>query len=206
MGKDPPGSVPSCAMSLLPADRAVPTGLRTDELVLRPLTVDHAVVDHAALMASVEMLRTWSGTDWPEDDFTVADNREDLERHQREHRERTAFTYTVLDLAEEECLGCVYVTPLAKLAVANPGLVDETAAGAAVVRFWVTQPRLADGLDGRLLEALRTWFAEEWPLPATYFATREANVQQMELLAGAGLVRGDSAIVRAGRLALFTDG
>jgi hypothetical protein len=178
-----------------PPDRDVPTSLHTDEFVLVPLTTEHVDLDYAALMASVEMLRTWSGTPWPEDDFTVDDNRQDLDRHDREHREREAFTFTVLTLDRTECLGCVYITPLGLLAEANPDLPAGMPDDAAVVGFWVTQPRQADRLDERLLGALRAWFQEAWSFPAVYFATREVNEQQLELFGSAGLERRWAVVV-----------
>lgn len=62
-------------------------------------------------MESREYLRTWEQTGWPEDGFAVAANREDLEKLERRHADREAFTYTVMNLAETECLGCVYLMP-----------------------------------------------------------------------------------------------
>ena len=97
-------------MPFHPSDHPLPSGLRTEEVVLRPLTVAHAVIDHAALMSSAARLRRWSGTTWPSDDFTVDENREDLDRHEGEHRAGIAFTFTVLTADEETCLGCVYLS------------------------------------------------------------------------------------------------
>ena len=65
--------------------------------VLARLTAAHAERDHAALMASVAYLRRWSDSDWPADDFSVAENREELGWHDEEHEARIAFTYSVLD-------------------------------------------------------------------------------------------------------------
>ena len=90
----------------------LPEGLVTAEFVLEPLTTGHVHVDLAALMDSREMLRLWSGTSWPSDGFTVEENWEDLDRHDREHAERMAFTFTVLDPTRTVCLGCVYIQPL----------------------------------------------------------------------------------------------
>lgn len=53
--------------------------------VLARLTAAHAERDHAALMASVAYLRRWSDSDWPADDFSVAENREELGWHDEEH-------------------------------------------------------------------------------------------------------------------------
>lgn len=165
----------------------VPFSLTTAEFMLRPLTAAHTELDHAALMTSTELLRMWSGTDWPSDDFSLDENRLDLERHEREHREGVAFTFTVLTPGETECLGCVYVTPLWFLQETNAEVLGAVSLDEAVVGFWIKQPRLADDLDRGLLAVLRRWFAEEWDFSAVYFSTREMNARQLKLMSEAGL-------------------
>jgi hypothetical protein len=194
-------------VTFLAEDRSVPSAVRTDEFVLEPLTVAHVEVDHAALMAGVGMLRLWGGTSWPSADFSVEDNLRDLELHEREHRERVAFTYTVLTPEKDECLGCVYVTPLTHLVGANADVLVDVPVDAAVVRFWITQPRLDDVLDERLLATLRRWFAEEWPFSTVSYCTREANTQQLQMMEAAGLARRYSVVFphRAGSFVLLGD-
>jgi RimJ/RimL family protein N-acetyltransferase len=174
-------------MSFYPPNQPVPARLRTDEFVLRPLTTAHVNLDYAALMVSTEMLRLWSGTSWPTDDFTLEENWEDLAMHDREHQERVAFTYTVLTPDEMECLGCVYITPLTNSVALNPQVLTDIAPDTAVVGFWVKQPRLADHLDERLLAVLRDWLAREWLFSAVYFSARDVNKQQIQLLEAASM-------------------
>ena len=174
-------------MSFYPPNQSVPALLRTDEFVLQPLTTAHVKLDYAALMVSNEMLRLWSGTSWPTDDFTLEENWEDLAMHDREHQERVAFTYTVLTPDETECLGCVYITPLTNSVALNPKVLTDVAPDTAVVGFWVKQPRLADHLDERLLAVLRDWLAREWLFSAVYFSARDVNKQQVQLLETAGM-------------------
>jgi hypothetical protein len=136
------------------------------------------------------MLRTWSQSDWPPDDFTLVDNLVDLERHDQEHVERQAFTYTVLDPSAKTCLGCVYITP------PLPALWDVTVCGTRIVQgrdyvadvcFWVRQSRLADDLDKRLLAVLRTWFDQAWAFDRVVFHTARPDERQVKLYAESGL-------------------
>lgn len=161
----------------------MPARWETAVCTLIPLKPEHVELDYTAVMQSREMLRLWSGSPWPADDFTVADNLKDLQWHWREHQARLAFTYTVLTPAADQCLGCVYFKPLADLAA--PGL--EIGEFETAVRFWVTRPLLSTGLDGHLLQGLRQWLAAEWSFNRVLFHARAANRQQMELFAGAGL-------------------
>lgn len=174
-----------------PFDTPVPGRLGSPHFTLEPLTPTHTALDYAALLESREMLRLWSGGPWPQDDFTEADNRADLACHAREHEERHAFTYTVLHPSGTACLGCVYIKSLARLVAEeteNPERMSEIRDFEAAVRFWVTTPRLTDGLDRRLLDGLRAWFAEEWPFRRVLYHTRAVNEQQLALFWQAGLV------------------
>jgi hypothetical protein len=138
-------------------------------------------------MDSVEMLRLWSGTSWPADDFSVEENWEDLARHEREHGEREAFTFTVLDSTRSVCLGCVYIQPLA---MALRGSYDAEASlsrETPCVSFWVRAPRQADGLDRRLLAQLRVWLAECWAFPLMYVCVRQDHRQQWKSVEAEGL-------------------
>ena len=173
-------------MSFTDPTEAVPTQLRTAEFMLRPIEADDAEADYAAVMETREDLRLWEQSTWPEDDFTLAANREDLARLESRHGEHRAFTFTVRDAADIECVGCVYVFPttaafLTKAAVTDLGDLGWTELG-AVVYFWVRASRLASGLDERLLAALRTWFAEEWMLAPTVYVTNEQYRHQVKLL------------------------
>ena len=172
---------------------AVPTGFSTDEFVLLPLTTDHTELDYEAVMASRDQLRVWEQDTWPADDFTVDSNRDDLQRHQDLHVEGLAFTYTVMDPAETECLGCVYLFPpeakfLARSAVTSlEG--DRWEETDAAVYHWVRSSLVGTGFDERFFDALVTWMAEAWPIDQNVFVTNERLTDQLALHAASGLTR-----------------
>ncbi|MFZ1756190.1 MAG: GNAT family N-acetyltransferase [Caldilineaceae bacterium] len=182
-------------MEFYPIDASVPTGIRTDRLLLRPLTVAHVDLDYAAVMASREQLNRWSQTTWPTPDFTLAENRADLERHQREHLAGVAFTYTVLNPAENRCLGCVYIAPVPQSAQH----IYTKEACAANVTFWVRSDELHTDLDSHLLATLRAWFAAEWLFARVIFTISPQNPSQAALLEHAGLTEQPSLVLTDGR-------
>lgn len=163
------------------------SGLTTDEFVLRPITVADVELDYAAVMESREYLRTWEQTSWPADDFTVAGNLADLEGLEQRHTDRQAYTYTVMNPAGTECLGCVYLMPTDARSFAGARI---TPAGgdhrwddyAAAVYFWVRKSRLAAQLDRVLLDALRSWLVRDWSLGGHLFVTSEPFTQQVEMI------------------------
>jgi hypothetical protein len=176
-------------MSFFPPDKTIPAGLQTEAFTLLPLSVSHAALDYEAVMTSQEMLRLWSGSPWPPTDFTLADNTIDLAWHAQEHRQKVAFTYTVLDPGQETCLGCVYIRPLAELVDTNPGQLLGLDLNEAMARFWIRASLLPTELDKQLLAALCSWFRNHWPFSRLYFHTRRANLQQVALFEAADLAK-----------------
>jgi hypothetical protein len=173
-------------MPFITMDIDAPDGLTTDDFILRPIVAADAELDYAAVMESREYLRTWEQTGWPEDDFTVAANREDLEKLERRHANREAFTYTVMNLAETECLGCVYLMPTDARMFAGARI---TPVGdhrwedfEAAVYFWVRRSRLETATDRALLDVLRTWLAKDWSLQGHLIVTSELFAQQVDMI------------------------
>lgn len=170
-------------MDFYPAQAPVPEETRTDRLWLRPLRATDVELDYDALMTSKEQLRGWSNSRWPADDFTLAGNLADLQRHEREHESREAFTFTVLDPSGTRCLGCVYLMPVAP--VDAPCCVDATYP--VNVAFWVRTSELVADLDAHLLATLRSWLAREWAFDRIVFAILQQEQRQARLLRDAGL-------------------
>ncbi|MCA9929940.1 MAG: hypothetical protein KC419_15760 [Anaerolineales bacterium] len=172
-----------------PAPLRVPERLETAVFTIRPLTPDHVALDYAAVMAGKEMLRLWSGSRWPTDDFTQADNLNDLEWHDLEHQERIAFTYTVLTPDESECLGCVYIKSLADLQKHQLEPHITATNRDSSTRFWIKTPRLAEGMDVELLDTLHQWVNTTWQFNQHTFHVRAAHKQQVALLENSRLTR-----------------
>lgn len=170
-----------------------PEGLQSRQFVLRPLLASDADLDYDAVIESRELLRTWEQSTWPEDDFTIEDNREDLLKHERQHAAGDAFTYTVMNPDQTECLGCVYVLPpdaemFTGAQVTATG-ADQWSDCDATVFFWVRKSRLTERLDRDLLASLLRWFEEEWSFNAPVIVTNEQFEQQVAMIEGTDLRR-----------------
>lgn len=167
-------------------DFHAPEELRTDDFLLRPILASDAELDYEAVMESKEFLRKWEQSSWPEDDFTVEANREDLDKLERRHTGGESFTYTVMNPTETQCLGCVYIFPSdARLfAKAQISAID----GArwsdyeAAVYFWIRKSRLTDKLDRSLLDALGPWLEHDWRLEDHLIVTNEQFEQQVAMI------------------------
>jgi hypothetical protein len=130
-----------------------PTSLVGERFRLEPLGPQHNEADHAAWTSSIEHIHSTPGyTDrpWPpRDGMTLEENLADLRRHADDFRERVGFTFTVLDQADGDVIGCVYLYPSAS---------DDWD---VTVRSWVRADR--SELDVPVADAVAQWLATDWP-------------------------------------------
>lgn len=144
----------------VPPDFDVPQRLETPQFVLEPLGPGHNDSDYDAWTSSVEQIRAtpgWEGSSWPKA-MTLDENLADLQRHADDFRDRTGFTYTVLDPASGDVVGCVYIYP------------RRDSDADAYVRSWV-RAGLAE-LDTPLWRAVGEWLASDWPFGSVEYAPR----------------------------------
>jgi hypothetical protein len=139
--------------ALVPDDFVVPELLETGRLRLRPLTINDAVKDFAAVIESEARLRSIfrPGGDWPRG-LTLEQNIIECAWHQTEFQLRTSFAFTVVALDESAVLGCMYIYPTRR------------AGYDAEVTMWVRQSRVKEGLDEHLFETVERWISDCWPL------------------------------------------
>ena len=144
----------------VPRDFDIPRRLETPQFVLEPLGPEHNDRDYAAWRSSMEHIRAtpgWEGSRWPHE-MTPDENRADLQRHASDFRHRTGFTYTVLDPASSDVVGCVYLYPR------RDSDVDARA------RSWVRTSHAE--LDAPLWRAVSEWLASDWPFDSVEYASR----------------------------------
>ena len=110
------------------------------------------------------------GSSWPSADLTFEQDLIDLGWHQKEFQIRSSFTYTVMNLDECRCLGCVYIYP------------SEKEGYDARVVLWVRQSEIKKDLDEKLFSAVKIWLSEEWWFTAVAFPGRQLSWQEWDSL------------------------
>ena len=144
----------------------MPEKLTTNEFIIRQLRTTDVELDYQAVIASREKLLKRTAGRWPKVGFTINENLSDLENHEQQHQQRNEFTFTIMNEAEAECLGCVYILPLTKLLkgsvskneIASLNITDYE----AWLTFWVTPNAVKQDLDERVIDKLRRWFPDHW--------------------------------------------
>ena len=146
----------------VPSGFVVPLALSTEQFRLEPLGPQHNDSDYEAWSTSREHIHAtpgWETSNWP-DDRSIEDNLRDLERHADDFEQRRGFTYTVLDPASADVIGCVYIYP------------EKDEQHDASVLSWVRASRAE--LDVPLWRAVSVWLAEDWPFDDVSYAVRDA--------------------------------
>ncbi len=141
----------------VPADFVPPRGHATELFRLVPLGPEHNERDHAAWGTSIDHIRSTPGWSVSADDqwptpMSASRNLADLEMHARHFRDHRGFTYSVLDPASDDVIGCVYIYP-------------------SGVRSWVRSSHAQ--LDAPLWRAVSDWLASEaWSSISVDYAPR----------------------------------
>ena len=154
------GAIVTAMAEFVPPDFEIPLGIETSDFVLEPLGPEHNDRDYAAWTSSLEHIAATPGFPWgtwPRE-MTSDENRADLERHAEDFRSRRGFTYTVLDPASRDVMGCVYIYP------ARDTDFDARALS------WVRESRAE--LDTSLWRAVSGWLESDWPFANVQYAPR----------------------------------
>ena len=129
----------------------IPLVYTADAFLLEKLTVAHAQKDYEAVMESRLDLREQFDGAWPEDDFTLAQNIEDIQEHEHLFEQRVSFTYSVMSLDKKRVLGCIYINP------------SDTTRHDAQVHAWIRSSEKGSGLEEKLTIAVNEWLTTTWP-------------------------------------------
>ena len=144
----------------VPTEFVAPQSLATEQFTLEPLGPQHNESDYEAWSSSVEHIHAtpgWETSNWP-DDRDLAKNLDDLLGHADDFENQKGFTYTVLDPATGDVIGCVYIYP------------DKRGDHDADVHSWVTASRAE--LDAPLWRAVSGWLEADWPYESVTYAER----------------------------------
>jgi hypothetical protein len=140
---------------------AVPQSPTTDRFRLEPLGPQHNASDHAAWTSSIAHIRAtpdFADSSWPPPGgMTLEANLEDLRRHAEDFEQRVGFTYTVLSVADDDVIGCVYIY----------GSRHESGVD---VRSWVRADHAS--LDAELYRVVSDWLARDWPFERVEYKPR----------------------------------
>jgi hypothetical protein len=129
---------------------------------LRPIREEDVDIDYPAVMGSRERLWAKYGTawGWPPETMTYEDDRKDLARHEAEIAAQETFNYAVLNDAETELLGCVYIDPADE---SSPPGTD------AVSSWWLVDEAIGTPLEQALDDFVPGWLTGTWGFGSVHY-------------------------------------
>lgn len=160
------------AKKFISKDFKIPEVLETNNFRLRMLTINDVKLDYDAVMESMEHLQKTQpfgpNYKWPTKDLSYEQDLIDLGWHQKEFQERSSFAYTVINLDETKCLGCLYIYPSE-----NPNYD-------AKIMMWVRQSEVKNGLDEILFSSVKKWIQDKWPFKKVAYPGRDVSWDEFE--------------------------
>ncbi len=169
------------------AAESIPRFLETSEFALEPLHPDHVILDYDAVMSSKSFLRRWSCSDWPADDFSLGENREDLRRHSQEFSDQLAYTYTILSPDRSTCLGCIYLNLLERIEPLNDQERNLLSSKSAFVRFWLRRTLQESERELSIFRTIVSWFKQEWKANGVLYSCNRQVPATIKLFDATGL-------------------
>jgi hypothetical protein len=169
-------------------------GFTGEGFIVRPLVPSDVALDREAVMSSREFLYHWEQEPpYPPEDFSVDDNLDDLEQTDREHRNGTRYTDTVMNVDETQVLGCVSLLPnddrMYRTAEVTSHDGSDLTTVDATVAFWVRVSTWEYGFERVLLEAVLGWLRDDWSLERPVIMTNEQLDHQIATIESLGLTR-----------------
>lgn len=176
-------------MSLKDPQQPVPYRFVTPDFVLHRQRLADNDMDYEAVMDSKEILREWSGSSWPEDDFTPAQNAEDLAEHIDDFEKNIAYGFSIFVPSEDRLLGSLYIDPVMPFAedyrISTEARVQLESFDARV-EYWLRRG-VREDFERTFLSEVPGWLGRAWWFERVAFGSRRGMEARRNLYHELGL-------------------
>ncbi len=176
-------------MNLNPQKFDVPTRLETAEFVIHRQRVSDNQLDYLAVMDSKESLREWSDSEWPEDEFTLEQNAEDIAGHIADHEQDEDYGFSVFSPNENRLLGSLYlnaVAPLLENYPTDPETLTRLLEFNVRIEYWL-RTGTSEGLEKNFVQAVLLWLEQSWWFKHPVFGSRRNMISRRNLFSELGM-------------------
>ena len=176
-------------MKLNPERNPVPITLVTPSFRLHRQRPGDNLKDYGAVMASKALLRTWSDSSWPEDDFSLQHNAEDLAGHIEDFGRDLAYGFSLFTADESRLIGSLYLDPVAPFI--DDYAVDEVTAARLSefdvrLEYWLRRG-MGHAFEETFVRAVLAWLENTWWFQRPVFGSRRAMRARRALYEALGL-------------------
>jgi RimJ/RimL family protein N-acetyltransferase len=176
-------------MSLNPNMLEVPIRLKTADFVVHRQRISDNELDFDAVVSSKQILREWSDSEWPEDDFTLEQNAQDIAEHIADHEQNSDYGFSIFTPNEDRLLGSLYlnaVGPLLEHYPTDPMTLARLLEFDVRVEYWL-RSGVGLNLELRFIRAVIGWLEEKWWFERPVFGSRKDMFTRRELYAELGM-------------------
>jgi len=158
----------------------VPEYAEGNSLIIRPIESADTDRFFHSYMTSQKWLYDRLGWSWPSQKSTPQQNETMVNYHLEQAKERTAFTYLVIDKTDKSIIGAVYMVPVAASRQERNGISRNSYN--AEVSWWLLESAIDDNLHNDFFVLLKDWLEASWPWRQVLFPVSENNETALQLL------------------------
>ncbi|MGM7318855.1 GNAT family N-acetyltransferase [Idiomarina sp. ST10R2A5] len=158
----------------------VPESAEGKKLIIRPLEASDADRFFHSYMTSQKWLYNRLGWAWPSEKSSLEQNETMVSYHLEQAKERTSFTYLVLDKEDKSIIGAVYMVPVAASREEKSGIPRNSFN--AEISWWLLESAVNDNLHNDFFVLLTNWLEASWPWRQVLFPVSQSNDTALQLL------------------------
>lgn len=158
----------------------VPEYAEGNSVIIRPIKGSDTGRFFHSYMTSQKWLYERLGWSWPSEKSTSKQNKTMVNYHLEQAKERTAFTYLVIDKEDKSIIGAVYMVPVSASRQERNGISSN--AHNAEVSWWLLESAIDDNLHNDVFVLLKNWLEASWPWRQVLFPVSENNETALQLL------------------------
>ena len=176
-------------MSLNPNLLEGPIRLESTDFVVHCQRPSDNELDFDAVMSSKEILREWSDSEWPEDDFSLEQNAQDIAEHIAEHEQNSDFGFSIFSPDEDRLLGSLYLNAVGPLLENYP--TDAMTLAHLLefdvrIEYWL-RSGVGPDLEMRFVQTVIKWLETAWWFERPVFGTRKDMTSRRRLYGELGM-------------------
>lgn len=176
-------------MNLNPQQYAIPIRLETAEFLIHRQRITDNQLDYLTVMDSKETLREWSDSEWPEDDFTLEQNAEDISGHIADHERNENYGFSIFSPNEDRLLGSLYlnaVAPLLEHYPTDPDTLARLLEFDVRIEYWLHAGTGPD-LEKHFVQTILAWLEQTWWFKNPVFGSRRNMILRRDVYTELGM-------------------
>ena len=176
-------------MSLNPNVLQVPIRLETADFIVHRQRSSDNELDFDAVMTSKQLLREWSDSEWPEEDFSLEQNGQDIAEHIADHEQNSDYGFSIFSPDEDRLLGSLYlnaVGPLLENYPTDPMTLERLLEFDVRIEYWL-RSGIGPDFEMRFVRAVIKWLETAWWFERPIFGTRKNMASRRRLYGELGM-------------------